>query len=335
MVSSIISKGLNPKTYVYLLMYVFLAFLVAVIFTVGYAAMLTFTGSCEVMKEEDLNRKNEKAVFFTRNNGETNLDEIAGIGFMGVAAAFIWAVIYDLISRLANKSGFMGTVGTIFRQVAFALTAAIPVIAFANSIPALDNVEKQIAEIRGVGNTSVCTNPASKMKTLKSAELRWKSLKYGAYTFGIGLLVSVSILKFMEIYIAAVGCVPWGVYCIITILICAVCIAYAGRFYYANLECCNRIATTDKTPGAERLKKKLENAKGLDRLMKLKSPCALYKEMKKAKECPQKLDAMKASCTTNTILIVIFITLSVILVVALVMFAMAVSYLAEIAWDCL
>lgn len=323
----------NPK-WQYYLMYAYLLFMVVVIYLVGYSAMLTFTGSCEVMKEEDVERKNEKAIFYTINNGRINVDEICGIGLMGVSAAFIWGALYDFISRLAEKPGKLGSFFALCRQFGFALTAAIPVIAYACSVPMLKDVEDRIDAVRGTRSKSVCDTPNSSMKALKMEELYVKSLQYGSLSFGIGLLLALFMINFLKLYIRVEGCVPWGIYCVTTIILCISCIAFAGRFYYTNLECCNRISTTGDSPEAKLQKALLDKSKGFDRLLKLKPPCTLLKAMSKV-ECPEKKRAMQDSCTTNTILTILFIVLGIVLVFAVIMFGLAVSYLSEIAWECL
>ena len=307
------------------------------IFAVGYSASLTFYGSCEVMMEEDTpDGKNEKEVFFTQTTDKKeliNFDEIAGIGFMGIAAAFIWGIVFDLISRLSNAGGIFGSIGVFLRQVCFACTAAIPVIAYAISIPKLEATQKNLEKHKTFETSNVCKTSNKEVQSLKRDELIWKSVKYGALTFGIGLLVSVSMLKFMQFYIGIAGCVPWGVYCLFTLLIGIVCIAYSGRFYYANLECSNRIVVSDTSDYAKKLKKDIGDSKGFDRLFKLKAPCELLKHMQQS--CEKKKKAMKASCQTNTILVTLFISLSVVTTLALIMFILGVSYLSEVAWVCI
>lgn len=333
--ASVFVSIFNPKTYIYALMYLFLLFMVGCIFVVGYAAMLTFKGSCEVMMEERL--KSEEEVFFTRKgkDGEViNLDEIAGIGFMGIAMAFVWSIIFDLISRLSNAKGFFGSIGVFLRQVAFAATAALPVIAYAISIPNIDEAQNKITKLKSYSSTetSVCKAKNDDLKNAERDKLTWKSVKYGALMFGVGLLVAISMLKFMQFYIRIAGCVPWGLYCLMTLIITIACLAYSGRFYYANKECCNRIAKRDD----EKLRNKLKNKKGLDYLFAMEAPCDLLKKFQAKKTpCLKKIEAMKNACTADTVLTAVFISLSVIAVVALIMFILGVSYLSEIAWVCI
>ena len=285
-----------------------------VLVVLAIASILMFTGACN----EAIVEKQDKTFVIIKG---TNIDLVAGIGFVGVALAFVWSSLFSIINNLDWK--FV----KVLRYIAVIISTGVPLILYASQMPLLDKARQDADKHFDPDNRQTVCNHSKKGLEAQQKVVRIEAITKGCLSFAIGMIVFLVVFEPLFLLSSAGVGLPTGVHLVIGGLVSVALLGCVVRYWVLNRQCLRKVLPLD-------VRKNVQWTKLSPFAILSEFPCNISDSNMNIK-CNQKSrlrQIVKSACTSDILLLGLGITLAAAFIICLVWVVLGSILFAPATW---